>query len=72
VGALHKVGRGDLTKFWIDVWFGEVSLRVCYPELYEISRDLEALVCDMVMNGEGRIRIRRCLVGELQVVTPPS
>jgi hypothetical protein len=50
------VGRGDQTKFWRDVWLGEVPLKVFYPDLYEICRDLDALVKDMVVNRvEGTI-----------------
>jgi hypothetical protein len=33
-GAIHEVGRGDRTKFWLDVWLGEVPLKVCYQDVY--------------------------------------
>jgi hypothetical protein len=47
------------------VWLEEVPLRVCYPELYEICSDPEALVCDMVVNGEWRVLFRRRWIGYL-------
>ena len=32
-----EVGDGSNIKFWMDVWCGDSTLKVCFPELYRIS-----------------------------------
>jgi len=34
-----KIGNGLNTLFWLDMWLGEVPLRVRYPRLYELSEN---------------------------------
>jgi hypothetical protein len=51
-GAVHKVGKGDQTRFWIDVWLDRVTLSVSFYELYLISSDPGALLGEMVTDGE--------------------
>jgi hypothetical protein len=35
-GAIHKVGNGQLTQFWDDVWVTSSPLRLHFPSLYVI------------------------------------
>jgi hypothetical protein len=41
------------------VWLGYVPLKISCLELYEISRDPDALVRDLVDNGEWMVPFRR-------------
>ena len=41
-----KVGDGARTKFWLDIWCGEASLKDFFLELYHIAQDLNAFVAD--------------------------
>ncbi|WJX68394.1 hypothetical protein P8452_52767 [Trifolium repens] len=41
-----KVGNGNLTKFWKDVWIGEQSLENRFPHLFGISLLKDSLVCE--------------------------
>jgi hypothetical protein len=59
VGAVHKVGRGDQTKFWTDVWLDRVPLKVSFYELFKISSDPEALVEELVEEGSWKVEFRR-------------
>jgi hypothetical protein len=45
--ATKKVGNGNSTKFWEDVWIGELSLAVKFQRLFGISNQKSALVCEM-------------------------
>jgi hypothetical protein len=48
-----KVGNGNLTKFWKEVWIGETSFEYRFPRLFGIYTQQDALVGDMgVWNGE--------------------
>jgi hypothetical protein len=58
-GAVHKVGRGDQTKFWTDVWLDRVPLKVSFQELFKICSDPDALVMNLVVGGEWRLEFRR-------------
>ena len=43
---MRKVGDGmnTYTRFWLDRWKGEASLRVLFPRLFEILNQKESLV----------------------------
>jgi hypothetical protein len=43
-GKAHVVGSGQQTRFWIDVWLGECTLKIQYPKLYKICHDQEISV----------------------------
>jgi hypothetical protein len=45
-GAQLTDGDGSRTCFWTDVWFGAVSLKDSFPELYQITRVKDALVAN--------------------------
>jgi hypothetical protein len=43
-GKAHKVGSGNQTRFWKDVWVGEVPLKICCPRLFKICHDQDISV----------------------------
>jgi hypothetical protein len=43
-----KVGNGKKTRFWEDVWLGEQPLAQQYPSLYNIVRQKNILVADVL------------------------
>jgi hypothetical protein len=59
------VGCGNQTKFWLDVWFGDVPLKVSYHWLFKICNDPKLMVNKTVVEGEWVIYFRRGLVGDL-------
>jgi hypothetical protein len=42
--VVHKVSNGELTNLWDDVWVTSASLRVCFPKIYGICRDVNISV----------------------------
>ena len=36
---LYDIGDGSRVKFWHDLWCGETSLAISYPELFRVCRD---------------------------------
>jgi hypothetical protein len=42
-----KAGNGNSTKFWKEVWLGELSLEERFPRLFRISTQQDALVGDL-------------------------
>lgn len=63
-GAIHNVESGKQTKFWSDVWLGEVPIKISYPELFEISSEPEATVAEVNKEGVWLIYFRRALTSE--------
>lgn len=48
-----KLGNGDGTFFWSDIWVGERSLKEVFPRLFRLSCQQEARVYDMGVWIEG-------------------
>jgi hypothetical protein len=44
--ANKKVGNGNSTKFWKDVWFGDQSFEIKFPRLFGISLHKDILVSE--------------------------
>lgn len=42
----YQAGLGDKILFWHDVWAGDTTLAVQYPNLYSCARDQMAKVGD--------------------------
>jgi hypothetical protein len=59
--GVHEVGKGDQTKFWMDIWLRTVPLRVRFHELFLICSKPETLVERVVKDRVWRIRFRRQL-----------
>lgn len=49
-----NVGNGAKTRFWLDVWCSNCSLKKTFLELFCITRDIDAVVADhMVDDNDG-------------------
>jgi hypothetical protein len=57
------VGDGTKTRFWEDVWLGEVSLADQYPSLYNIVLYKHVTVASVLSQVPLNIRFRHVLVG---------
>lgn len=42
--VMRKVGNGQQTSFWSDLWFGECSFKEKFPMLFQIAANKEALI----------------------------
>ncbi|XP_058766944.1 uncharacterized protein LOC131640567 [Vicia villosa] len=43
----YKLGRGNLALFWESKWLGDFTLKILFPELFEVSFKKGAKVSDM-------------------------
>lgn len=43
-----KVNKVDKTLFWLDKWVGNRTLKVAFPNLYELKREKRCTVEDRV------------------------
>ena len=57
------VGNVEATRFWEDTWLGEVSLASQYPMLYNVIRQKNVLVADVLANSSVHVEFRRNLTG---------
>jgi hypothetical protein len=58
------IGDGLGTRFWEDVWLGNSSLAYQYPILYNIVRNKNVLVADVLKQSLLNKRFNRVLVGD--------
>jgi hypothetical protein len=63
--VVYRVGYGNQTKFWLNVWLGDVPLKVRYHDLFMICSDPKLMVNKAYEEGEWVIYFRRGLVGGL-------
>jgi hypothetical protein len=59
-GSFVLGGERD-TRFWEDVWLGDTPLSSQYPALYNIVRDKQVRVADVLSNIPLKIGFRRVL-----------
>ncbi|KAJ0585981.1 putative RNA-directed DNA polymerase [Helianthus annuus] len=52
---ISKIGSGDKTLFWIDIWVGEIPLRDKFPLLYQLAKDKRVNVKDCYKQINGGI-----------------
>jgi hypothetical protein len=52
---VRKVGNGLLTRFWRDVWLGDLALCVKFPRLFSLSSQIDATVGEL-FHSEGESR----------------
>ncbi|XP_022041335.1 uncharacterized protein LOC110943913 [Helianthus annuus] len=50
-----KVGMGDKTLFWVDIWLGDAPLKDQFPCLYQLSTHKKAKVQEMYKIANGGI-----------------
>jgi hypothetical protein len=51
----YEVGNGSNVSFWLDVWCGDVTLKISYPDLFSIACSKDAWVADNMQVREGNI-----------------
>ena len=61
--GLFSIGNGQSTRFWEDMWLGDVPLAEQYPLLYNIIRRKNVLVADVLAQSPLNIEFRRTLTG---------
>lgn len=42
-----QLGEGSKTRFWLDKWVGESTLKARFPRLFQISLQREDLISNM-------------------------
>ncbi|WMV50233.1 hypothetical protein MTR67_043618 [Solanum verrucosum] len=56
-----RVGNGTKTRFWKDIWIGQASLQVAFPDLMIFSRNPEATIFESWSNQGWNLNFRRHL-----------
>lgn len=49
----RKIGRGDKTHFWKDIWIDNVALKDVFPKLYLIEPNKNCFLADRSFNSQG-------------------
>ena len=63
LGSFH-IGNGQSSRFWEDIWLGDRPLSAQYPILYNIVRNKNALVADVLSTAPPiNLQFRRSLTG---------
>ena len=57
------LGNGHDTRFWEDIWLGDMPLAIQYPSLFNIARHKNVLVADVLLHRPLNIEFRRSLTG---------
>ena len=56
------INDGSKTRFWDDVWEGQVSFKNIYPSLYKVVRNPHATVASVLATRPLHLYFRRALV----------
>jgi hypothetical protein len=56
-----KIGNGHMARFWEDTWLGDLPLAILYPSIYNIVRQKNVLVADVLSVALLNIEFRRAL-----------
>jgi hypothetical protein len=62
-GVIHKVGNGNKTQFWNDVWLTSVPLRLTFNRLFSICEECSISVADCAAR-DWQVGFRRMLGSE--------
>ena len=57
-----NIKDGSKTRFWDDVWEGQVPFKDKYPSLYKVVRDRHATVAKVLATRPLNLYFRRALV----------
>lgn len=49
----RKVGNGDNTHFWKDIWYSDIALKEAFPRLYSIEANKNCLIVDRLFGSHG-------------------
>jgi hypothetical protein len=61
-----EVGDGSFISFWHDWWCGDSSLKQCFPVLFSIVRNKDAMVDDNLVVHNGVIQWNVLLMRQIQ------
>ncbi|GJY98462.1 RNA-directed DNA polymerase, eukaryota [Tanacetum coccineum] len=66
-----KVGNGDNTSLWNDVWIAEVPLKLLYPRLYALVLDRHSSVAIWMLESSGdySVKLTRSFIDDLLLPT---
>ena len=67
VNGSFNIKDGSKTRFWDDVWGGQVSFKDKYPSLYKIVRHPHATVASVLATRPFNLYFRRALVDNKMV-----
>jgi hypothetical protein len=62
--GLFVIGDGRKTRFWEDTWLGTCPLADQFPSLYNVARNMNATVADVMGSVPLNISFRRLLSHE--------
>lgn len=65
IGINKILGNGESILFWFDRWTSESSLKILFPDLFEIAVKSNILVAQIFSEGIYNIQFRRQLTGYL-------
>ncbi|XP_026438870.1 uncharacterized protein LOC113337403 [Papaver somniferum] len=58
---ITQINKGDTIMFWWDCWTGTQSLKLQYPNIYNLSTSKNGTVKDMIHNNAWNLKLRRNL-----------
>ena len=61
--GVFNVHSGDQTRFWVDLWLGNKTLKDEYPALYRITRRKNVTVANVLNSRPLNVSFRRALSG---------
>jgi len=61
--GVFNVHSGDQTRFWVDLWLGNKTLKDEYPALYRITRRKNVTVANVLNSRPLNVSFRRVLSG---------
>ena len=56
-----QIGNGKSTRFWEDIWLGDIALKHQYPNLYNIIQRSNVTVEHVLSHQHPNIQFRRLL-----------
>nr|GEU86701.1 RNA-directed DNA polymerase, eukaryota, reverse transcriptase zinc-binding domain protein [Tanacetum cinerariifolium] len=59
----RKIGNGDSTRFWDDIWIGDQSLKFKFPSIFLLDNDRDCYVTNKVPMHDWSAVLRRHLRG---------
>jgi hypothetical protein len=58
-GIKYVLGDGKKTRFWLDIWFGEIPFRIRFPKLFRICHEQNYTVWEVLQSGGCDLSFRR-------------